>query len=186
MSENDLIKRAQQGDRAAFAEVVEDYYDTIFRFAMKYTAERSDAEDITHQVCIKLGQSIQSFRFESEFSTWLYTLVLNGARDWSRKNKRLSLQNHVELTEEDLAANSEEHRTSPNSDAENLIQLRQVLERVAEYGNEFLETLELVSGEGMSHAEAASLLAVKESTISWRIHEIRKRLAAENLHGETP
>ena len=57
--------------------------------------------------------------------------------------------------------------------------LHQVLALVEQMGAGFRETLALVIGEGLTHAEAASILAVKESTVSWRVHEIRKRLNAE-------
>lgn len=188
LPDKEIIQRAQQGDRAAFSEVVDNCYDTLFRFAMKYTAQRADAEDITHQACIKLGQSIHTYRFEAKFSSWLYQLVLNCARDWHRKQqpelRRGMQRNKLDIEElEQLGATINEDRIAENPKPENLIQLRQILEQVSSYGGEFLDTLVLVVGEGMSHAEAASLLDVKESTVSWRIHEIRKRLANEDGYG---
>lgn len=162
------LKRAMDGDGAAFGEVVDICYDSIFRFAMKYTGVRQDAEDVAQLACIKLAQAIRSYRFEAAFTTWLYTLVLNCARDWYRQQNR---HRGDEVEMEQLA--------SPiDSEGESQIYLRQVLAQVAAMGDGFRDTLVLVAGEGMNHAEAAALLGVKESTVSWRLHEIRKKLAS--------
>ena len=162
----ELIQRAQSGDREAFARLLDEQYDVMFRFACKFCGNRQDAEDVTQQACIKLARNIGQFRFESAFSTWLYRLVINCARDWYKAQK---LRSHEAMPDIAVA----------NDSAEPAILLQQVLARVGAMGEDFRETLALVFGEGLSHAEAAQVLAVKESTISWRIHEIRKRLKTE-------
>lgn len=161
----DTIKRAQRGDRNAFARLVEEHYAAMFRFACKYCGDRRDAEDVTQQACIRLGGGIGQFRFESAFSTWLYRLVINCARDWHKAQAR-----HAAGELPELAADGGE---------EAAVMLRQALALVEGMGEGYRETLVLVIGEGLTHAEAASVLAVKESTVSWRVHEIRKRLHAE-------
>ena len=165
--ERETIERAQGGDAAAFGELVDLYYDLIFRFSLKYTGQRQDAEDVAQQACIKLAKAIGSYRFESAFSTWLYTLVMNCARDWYRQQRR------HEGREE-----AAELAVSAGEVAESAVFLRQVLDRVSDMGDGFRDALVLVAGEGMSHREAAGLLGVKESTVSWRLHEIRRRLGS--------
>lgn len=161
------LRAAQRGDSAAFAQVVEDCYDTIFRFAMKYAGHRQDAEDIAQQACIKLATAIGSYRFEAAFSSWLYRLVLNCAHDWRRQQSR----HFAGDLPEDWGKGAEDRS------GESQIYLQQVLSRVDAMGEGLRDALVLVVGEGLSHAEAAELLGVKESTISWRLHEVRKRLA---------
>src|SRR5512137_1381522 len=90
----ETIRRAQRGDRDAFSRLVEGHYASIFRFACRYCGDRQDAEDVAQQACIKLARAIGQFRFESAFSTWLYRLVINCARDW-RKSQRAGM--HEEL-----------------------------------------------------------------------------------------
>lgn len=165
VDDKDLIRRAQQGDRVAFGQLVDAHYATMFRFACKYCGNRQDAEDVTQQAFIKLAKSLGQFRHESAFTTWLYRLVINCARDWYKRQRTHS---HEEQLEE----------TAPGN-AEPSVMLDQVLVLVEQMGAGFRETLTLVLGEGLTHAEAASILAVKESTVSWRVHEIRKRLNAE-------
>lgn len=161
---NELIAAAQGGDRAAFTDLVEQHYDQMYRYALKFSGQTADAEDIVQQACIKLARSIGQFRFESAFSTWLYRLVTNCARDWF---KAAANRVHDEY---------EEQVAQGTGGAEGQVELLQVLNLVDTLGEGFRETVVLVLGEGLTHKEAADILSVKESTISWRIHETRKRL----------
>jgi len=161
----ETIRRAQCGDRDAFSCLVEQHYAAMFSFACRYLGDRQDAEDVTQQACIKLARSIGQFRFESAFSTWLYRLVINCARDWHSSQRP---GQHGEL---------DDVPTSDNCEA--TVLLRQVIGMVERMGEGFRDSLVLVLGEGLSHAEAAAILQVKESTVSWRLHEIRKRLSAQ-------
>jgi len=165
------IKQAQSGDAVAFERLLERSYDTIYRYAYQWCGHRNDAEDITQLACLKLAKNLKQFRFEAAFSTWLYRMVINCAKDWQRSQQR-----HQHFPE---AANSEAHGSAS---AEANVYLQEVLSRVAEFGEGFKETLVLVCGLGLKHAEAAQILDTKESTISWRLHEIRKRLALLEEH----
>ncbi len=161
-----LIRGAQGGDVASFAELLDLHYDTIYRIAWKWCGHRANAEDIAQQSCIKLATSLTQFRFRAAFTSWLYQLVISCARDWQRSQQR---HVHDELPESDRtpddAAHPEEH-----------IYLAQLIERLDELGEGMKDTALLVHAEGLSHAEAAELLGVSESTISWRIHAIRKAM----------
>ncbi len=163
----EIIRKAQKGDANAFSEVLDSSYDLIFSVAMKYVMNRQDAEDVTQLVCIKLGRSITLFRFDSSFSTWLYRVVVNCANDWHRKENR-----HHQFAN-DVVQNPASH----NSDvAEQQLYLHQVLEQINTWGKGYLDAVVLVIGEGLTHQDAARVLDVSESTVSWRIHEVRKRL----------
>lgn len=169
MDELALIRQAQAGDAAAFEQLLTTHYDLLFRFAYKWCGNRADAEDVTQQACMKLARSIGQFRFESSFSSWLYRLVINCGKDWYKSQRRH--HHEVEgLPEEAYAEPAGENRVF-------LWQILGTLEKMAEG---FKETALLVYGEGLTHAEAAGILAVKESTVSWRLHEIRKQL--NSLH----
>lgn len=175
----ELIKRAQAGDAAAFSLVVERYYDTMYRFAYRWSGKRSDAEDITQQACIKLARSIVQFRFESAFTSWLYRLVINCAKDWHKTQARHQEQEMHQVQEQlqhEDGVSSEEDETQRDQTAENSIYLQQVLRKLDHMAEGFKETALLVYAEGLTHAEAASILQIKESTVSWRLHDIRKQL----------
>ncbi|MFT4632487.1 MAG: RNA polymerase sigma-70 factor (ECF subfamily) [Candidatus Pseudothioglobus sp.] len=161
------IRAIQAGDRDAFAALVEQHYALILRVALRATANQRDAEDVTQQACIKLGRSINTFRFESMFSTWLYRLVINCAHDWRKSQVR----HQHDTAEQEIS----EAGVELSADAG--IRLGQVMHAIEALGQHFVDTVVLVIGEGLTHREAADALDVKESTISWRLHEIRKRLS---------
>ena len=160
-----LIRAAQAGDGEAFEQLLERYYDTLYRFAYKWCGNRADAEDVTQQACLKLARSLDSFRFESAFTSWLYRVVVNCARDWGRAQGR-----HAH-PEEDPDVLTEE---VTQVDVEHEAYLWQLLQRLEAMPEGIKETILLVHAEGMTHAEAAEILDVKESTVSWRLHEFRK------------
>jgi RNA polymerase sigma-70 factor (ECF subfamily) len=160
-----LIRRAQAGDPTAFGDLLDLYYDTIFRFAWKWCRHRANAEDIAQQACLKLAGSLAQFRFQAAFTSWLYRLVISCAQDWQRSQGR---HDHDDLADTE----------SPQVEAhgEDQIYLLQVLAELEELGEGMKETALLVHGEGMSHAEAGTVLGVSESTISWRLHVIRRHM----------
>lgn len=173
MDESELIRRAQAGNADAFESLLETRYDTLYRFAYKWCGNKADAEDVAQQACIKLARSISQFRFESKFTSWLYRLVINCAKDWQKSQARHESTDIALLDDDDKLEN---HLSiSVASKAENTIYLRQILSLLGNMAEGFKETALLVHAEGLSHAEAAEVLGVKESTISWRLHEMRKQ-----------
>jgi RNA polymerase sigma factor (sigma-70 family) len=180
-----LITAAQAGDSNAFAQILAQHYDSIFRFAYRWCGHRSNAEDITQLACIKLAQSINQFRFEAAFSSWLYRLVINCAKDWyksQQRHKHQSIDESMHCNEQESESLSLEHTTEHI--AENKIYLRQLLQLLDSFADGFKETALLVYSEGLTHAEAAEVLHLKESTVSWRLHEIRKQLKQLQQHGD--
>jgi RNA polymerase sigma-70 factor, ECF subfamily len=170
MDDQTLISRAQGGDAAAFARLLDLHYDTIYRFAWKWCGHEANAEDIAQLACMKLATGLRQFRYQSAFTSWLYKLVVNCAQDWQRSQKR---HEHGELSE--LEPDGGEAR------GENQIYLLQVLDQLGQLGEGMKETALLVHAEGLSHAEAGEILGVSESTISWRIHVIRRHMAKADV-----
>jgi len=162
-----LAKRACAGDRAAFQQLLERHYDTAYRFAFRFTRSAEDAEDIAQDVCLGLARKLNTFHGKSRFTTWLYTVVVNACRDHARKQKSSqTLQANYAVFRE-LDAADQRH------DAERTDWLNQA---VASLEPKLRETAILVLAEDLSHADAAGALGCAESTVSWRMHEIRKKL----------
>ena len=161
-----LIRAVQGGDADAFEQLLERHYDTLSRFAYRWCGNRENAEDITQQACLKLARALASYRFESAFTTWLYRVVINCARDWSRSEGR-----HASA---ESCGSDVEEAAGPSDSLEHHTFLRQLLFKLEALPEGIKETLLLVHGEGLTHAEAARALGVKESTVSWRLHEFRK------------
>jgi RNA polymerase sigma-70 factor (ECF subfamily) len=164
--DRELIKRAQQGDAGAFETLANGYYETMFKMAYKFCGNRQDAEDITQEACIKLARNIGSFRHDSAFTSWLYRLTINTAKDWYKSSNR-----HPGSEEGMDTAQVKEI-------GEDQLYAKQVIAALNKLPEGERDAVLLVLSEGLSHKEAGIILECKESTISWRIHEARKKLGA--------
>lgn len=163
-----LVQRARQGDREAFATLVERHYPRIYRLAFRWLGHAQDAEDVAQEVCVKLARAIHAFRGECAFGSWVHGITLNTLRD------RAGTRQGVELPLEDYHA---ETIAAPGPDPEQGL-LGALIRRCIRLLPQALRmAVLLVHGEGLTHREAGVALACAEGTISWRLSEARKRLA---------
>lgn len=82
-----LIRRAQQGDTAAFEELVRNYDRSVLRLSMHLTDSTEDAQDIYQETFLRAYRNIGRFRFECSFYTWIYRIVTNLCLDHLRKKQ---------------------------------------------------------------------------------------------------
>ena len=88
-TEEDLVRRAQNRDQEAFAQLYEEHFDRIYRYLALRIGNEMEAEDLTQQVFLNALQSINSFRWKGvPFSAWLYRIAHNQAVDHLRKKKK--------------------------------------------------------------------------------------------------
>lgn len=166
-SDPDLVRRARDGDRTAFRLLLERHYDLMFRVAYRFLGSRAEAEDAAQEMAMALARKIGSFGGRSRFTTWLYQLAVNHCRDQIRRRQTLG---RMEAAFVEVDA----RRSADWADSERRLDwLYQAIDRLAP---DLRETALLVLGEDMTHAQAGEVLGIKETTVSWRMHEIRKRL----------
>lgn len=167
--DEELVSEAQSGNRRAFEDLLERHYGLMFKVAYQWCGMREDAEDIAQDASIKLAQNISAFMFESAFTTWLYRLVINCAKDYYKaKNRRNSREMPMY---EDAVYISED--LTP----EQKLSHKDTLKAISDLPETLRETVILVCWQGMTHAEASDVLECEEGTVSWRIHEARKKIA---------
>ena len=81
------VQRIKAGDVRAFSEIVAHYNKMVFTLVIKIIDNREDAEDITQEIFLKVFKSLEQFKEESEFSTWLYRIAYNTTLSEIRKRK---------------------------------------------------------------------------------------------------
>jgi len=86
-TDNEIIQLFQQGNQSAFDELVKRHLDSVYRFFLKITGDEMDAEDLAQSVFIKLFKSLKKFRFNAEFTTYLYRTKVNTANSYLTRNK---------------------------------------------------------------------------------------------------
>ncbi|ESY97369.1 RNA polymerase sigma factor [Mesorhizobium sp. LNHC229A00] len=166
-SDAELIGRAKGGDREAFGKLLERHYDFVYRAAYRWCGRKADAEDIAQEVCVRLGKAIRDYRGGGAFTTWLYTMTMNAARDTMRKTQRETVKTeaygiHALISGEGPAEGEEPTEA--------------LWAAVRQLPDKQRDAVMLVHGEGLSHAAAAEAMAISETTVSWHIHEAKKRL----------
>jgi len=80
-----LIRRAQEGDRSAFDELVRKYDQHVLRLALQLARSPEEARDLYQEAFLKVYRSLRHFRLEAKFSTWLYRVVMNVCLDHLRR-----------------------------------------------------------------------------------------------------
>ena len=162
-----LARRAVAGDRNAFSDLLERHYGLIYRVAARMLGDGVEAEDLAQDVCVGLVTRLASYGGQSRFTTWLYRVVVNAARDAMRRNATRR-RNEQEFAEQDGLGDRQ-----IGIGGEDSVWLQQVLGQLSQ---ELRTTVILVLAEGLRHGEAGKILGVSEATVSWRLHQVRKQL----------
>lgn len=168
--DSSLVSAAIGGDRDAFGELLHRHYDRIHAIAWQMTGSRADADDIAQDVCCLLVEKIGSFRGEAKFSTWLCGIVVNCCRDHHRR--RRSFQGFTQK----LTVLAGLARGPDGRDLHDQVWIDSAIGRLKPA---YRDTVTLVVGQQLTHAEAAEVLGITESTVSWRMHEVRRILAGD-------
>ncbi|WP_299356323.1 RNA polymerase sigma factor [Mucilaginibacter sp.] len=87
LSDIELIKLSLKGNQSAYADLVRLHQRFVFTLAMRFTKSREDAEEVAQDCFVKAFRSLESFKQESKFSTWLYSIVYTTAMTSLRKKR---------------------------------------------------------------------------------------------------
>lgn len=175
----ELIRQAQAGDTAAFAELISTYKQRIYGTAYRMTGRHQEVEDIGQEVMLRLVASISQLRNPELFDTWLYRLTQNAVYDYLRKRKRKADVAMSDLSEEQVsfADANEGVRVSAvkNRQAEAHATVQQMLGSIPAEDRVLLERKEI---KGLSLRELRELYQVNEGAIKVRLFRARQRARA--------
>ena len=176
-----VIEACQQGDRAAFQLLFEAYKDKVFSIAVySIGGDRSIADDVTQQIFLKLFTAIRQFRGDSEFTTWLYRLVVNACLDERRRRRRL-------LPWGDTVAMRNPSDKRPQEKQYARLEVAEaVREAIAELKPKFRLPILLKYIEGLSYEEIASVMGCSKGTVASRLNRGHSQLAKRLSHLNNP
>src|SRR5579863_3670658 len=98
IDECSLIREAQGGSHAAFAQLVHSHDETVLRVALRITGSQSEAQDIYQEVFLKVYKRLDCFRFDSSFSTWISRITANTCLDYLRKARHRRESNTIKAS----------------------------------------------------------------------------------------
>ena len=167
------IQRIKAGDMRAFSGIVSKYQSKLLTIILKIVGNREDAEDITQEVFIKVFKSLEQFKGDAEFSTWLYRVAYNTTLSELRKRKFT----FVPIDDKFLTENEAVSENIDEMDTKHrLACLDAALKRLSP-DDAFLITLYYL--EEQSIDEISRISNLSGSNVKVRLHRIRKKLAAE-------
>lgn len=162
----DLVRRAQDDDRAAFDALYEHHVGRIYAVCLRMSASRAEAERLTQDVFVRAWQQLKTFRGDSAFSSWLYRLAINVVLTDSRGARRRDAHLTV-APAEDMA---ESLRGRAGYDDE-----RMDLERaIASLPPGARQVLILHDIEGYKHEEIARMTGTAVGSVKAQLHRARK------------
>lgn len=160
MNQQELIEKLKQGDEQAFKAIVDTWQNMVYNTAISIVQNAEDAEDITQETFVQVYQSVDSFRGEAKFSTWLYRIVVTKSLDHERKKKRKKrfaiLQSLFgEKEKEDIYPADFQHPGVMLEQKENAKQLFKALNKIP-VKQQLAFTLHKL--EGLSYQEIAAIM----------------------------
>lgn len=167
--DEELVRRFLEGDREAFAPLVERHEQKIYNLALRMLGRPEDARDATQDAFLTALRRLNTFRGEAAFSTWLHRVAVNACYDAMRKRRRQPmLELDPELQEPNIAGPD---TTAGVADA---IDVRRALTLVPE---DYRAVLILHDVQDLAYEEIASILDVPLGTVKSRLHRARISLA---------
>lgn len=173
----ELVKRAQDGDGAAFNEIVLAYRKRILGTIARLIARPEDVEDVGQEVFLRLYFSLDQLRAAEVFEPWLYRLTVNAAYDYLRKQKRRQEFRMSDLSEQQVvladasaggkADQEEQHRKRIRESVDALLGSVSEADRIL---------LMLKEVEGLSLKELEKIYKVNENALKVRLFRARQRV----------
>jgi len=172
--EENLVRRAQQRDEEAFAQLYEEYFDRIYRYVILRVGDQAEAEDITQQVFVKALQSISSFRWKGvPFSAWLFRIAHNQVIDHIRKKKKRV----TEPLDDSLAISD----SNPQLLAERKLDIEQLVSAIKQLTRAQREVISLRFAGELSIVQVAKVMGKNPGAVKALQHSaivaLRKKLS---------
>jgi len=181
-----LVDRFKNGDEAAFNEMVGRYWNRIYSMVLHLLRNQQDAEEVTQDAFIRAHRGLANFRGESAFSTWLYQIATNLARNrywyWWRRKRDKTVSFDQPVSADNATPLSEVFATELET-PEDATVTQELVARIAE-GMEKLtpkhrEILILRNVKNLSYEEIAEILRISVGTVKSRIARARESLRAK-------
>jgi RNA polymerase sigma-70 factor (ECF subfamily) len=171
-----LVQRFRAGEQRAFDELVRRYQRPIHSLCMRYLRNTADAADVTQRAFVKAFQSLDGFRGESSFRTWLYRIAINMSLNHIRDHKR---ERPAEIRDDALTRRATGPQRIISGEDADLLR-----EAIAELPPKQRTVLELRVYDELSFREVAELVGSTENAAKVNFHHAVKKLRARLGGGE--
>ncbi len=172
---DELIRRAVEGDNAAFEMIVKQYENKVYNLALRYLKNADDAMDVSQDVFLQVYRNLGKFRGDSQFSTWIYRVTYNKCVDSLRtiQKKRKSIA--LSIDDEDFFE-TPQLKNSLEQDYEVHARLAEVMNAIDQLPPEQRDLMILRYIKDLSYAQIAEILDIAEGTVKSRLNRARIKI----------
>jgi RNA polymerase sigma-70 factor (ECF subfamily) len=170
------MEKLQAGHEAALNDLMERHATPVFHFLCRMVGNEDDAGDLAQETFVRVFKSAKSFRPEQKFSTWLFTIAANLARNhfrWRSRHPNLSLDAKKPGTEQSLGSTLPANSPAPNEAALAIERAEAVRAAVKHLPEDLREAIVLCEWEERSIAEAAAILETTPKAVESRLYRAR-------------
>ncbi len=176
--ERSLLRRLRDRDERAFRELVNDHRDRVFNITYRMLGNRHEAEDVAQEVFITVFKTIETFREESKFSTWLYRVTVNHCKNRIKYLARRHDRDRDELDEtsqqQNGAVSGAPVRAKHPDKALESAQMEKLLqEAIASLDDDQRAVVILRDVEDLSIEEICEITGLPDGTVKSRLHRAR-------------
>ncbi len=164
------IRQVVQGDEGAFAKLFRGYAPRIFRFAMIYLNDRTQAEEVVQETMIAVWKGAKNYKVQSRVSSWVLGIARNKALDRARARGRAP-----EFVREKLDRQASA-RATPEQLTRQEIQIDRIRAALAQLTPEHREVMVLAFYSDLSYSEIAQVLNCPEGTVKSRMYYAKEQL----------
>lgn len=181
-SDNELISRAQHGEVIAFEQLVHRYDRNVLAIATRFTRSAEDAQDLYQEVFLRVYRGLAGFRFESQFSTWLYRVATNVCLSFQRRGRKVK-QVSLDETFENSAPVHAVEATAAEANPEKHYRNTEISTRVNDALSVLSEQQRMVfilkHYEGLKLSEIAEMMDCAEGTVKRYLFVATRKLRAQ-------
>lgn len=173
------MEKLKAGQEAALNDLMARHATGVFHFLCRMVGNEDDANDLAQETFVRVFKSCNSFRSGEKFSTWLFTIAANLARNhyrWRARHPNLSLDAENAETEQTLANTLPGNSPAPNESALAAERVSAVREAVQKLPEDMREAIVLCEWEERSVAEAATILSATPKAVESRLYRARQIL----------
>lgn len=175
LDENEIVKRARDGDEKAFEYIVKKYQNKVANLIFKIIGDQDIVEDLTQEVFLRVMESLKDYKFGSAIYTWIYRITVNICIDEIRKRQRsraFSLENIISQNPKSEPSHSPVEKTFERKE------MREIIENaISKLPTEYKTVIILREFEDLPYEEIAKILKIRIGTVKSRIFRARKLLA---------
>jgi RNA polymerase sigma-70 factor (ECF subfamily) len=175
-----LVERAQRGDKRAFELLVSKYQRKLGRLLSRFIRDAGEVEDVSQEAFIKAYRALPSFRGDSAFYTWLYRIGINTAKNYLvARGRRAPTSTAVDNADAEGYEDADLLRdvNTPEAELESKQMANVVNESMAALPEELRTAITLREIEGLSYDEIATIMNCPIGTVRSRIFRARETIA---------